>query len=192
MGIQYIQVVPGPLSTTTTKQRFGVDKGNVGINSDAANSYRIGYNQNGTIVYLADDGGSGPARLPVINSKAYAMGNAAAAISMFSVTLATLQGAGGVLWYSYVSTNGTDVASLTGMVTYALVDKAGTTTGTITEVAGNQAKAVSAGNTITIAWTATTGSNIVTFKAATTDSMTTTSANLVYTLLPLSGTVVTL
>lgn len=191
MSTQFIQAIAGPLSTTNTPQRFGVDKGNVGFKSDASNSYRIGYNQNGTIVYLADDGGAGPSRLLQPNSKAYAMGNAAAAISMFKVGLVTLTGAAGVLWYAYTATDGTDVHSLTGMVTYAAVDKGGTVTATITEVAGNQAKAVSAG-TITIAWTATTGTDTVTFKAATTDSLTTTSANLVYSIMPLVGSVTTL
>lgn len=187
MSTHFIQAIAGPLSTVNTPQRFGVDKGNVGFNSDAANSYRIGYNQNGTIVYLADDSGAGPARLPVYNPKAYAMGNAAAAISLFSFTTTALSGIGGVLWYNYLATDGTDVHSLTGMVTYAAVDKAGTVTATITEVAANQAKAVSSG-TITISWTATTSSHAVTFKAATTDSLTTTSANLVYSILPLVGT----
>lgn len=195
MSTRYIQKIAGPASTSIVRDLFGVDKGNAGIaidTGDAVLANVLKYNQNGKIVSVLDDGGSGPARSPIVNSKLYAMGNAAAAISMFKVATVTLTGfAGGVLWYTYVATDGTDVHALTGMVTYAAVDKAGTVTATITEASGNQAKAVSSG-TITIAWTATTGTDTVTFKAATTDSLTTTTANLVYTILPLSGTVVTL
>lgn len=190
MSIRYVEVVKGSSDARYPQARINALAS--AFYCDSNNSYKLTYDQNGTRVTVLDDQGSGLARMPVINSKAYAMGNAAAAISMFKVATVALTGfASGVLWYSYSATDGTDVHELTGMVTYAAVDKAGTVTAQITEASGNQAKAVSAG-TITIAWTATTGTDTVTFKAATTDSLTTTTANLVYTLLPLAGTVVTL
>lgn len=63
--------------------------------------------------------------------------------------------AGGYFTYTVLASDGTDFQSLSGLVTYASVNKAGTITATITEVAANQAKAVSAG-TLTLAWTITT------------------------------------
>jgi hypothetical protein len=190
MAIKYVEIVAG-----TSDARYPIDRTSqlaAGIYVDSNDGYNLKYNQNGTVVIAVNDGGSGSVRLPQINPKAYAMGNAAAAISMFKVATVALTGdAGGVLWYSYHATDGVEVHELTGMVTYAAVDKAGTVTGTITEVAGNQAKAVSAG-TITIAWTAVTAADLVTFKAATTDSLTTTTATLVFSIIPLRGTVVLL
>src|ERR1700680_3566004 len=190
MAIKYVEVVAG-----SSDARYPVDRTSqlaAGIYVDSNDGYLLKYNQNGTFVILPHDGGSGSARLLTTVSKAYAMGNAAAAISLFKVVPVALTGdAAGVFWYSYHGTDGTDIHELTGMVTYAAVDKATVVTGTITEVAGNQAKAVSAG-TITIAWTAVTAADLVTFKAATTDSLTTTTATLLFTILPLRGTVVTL
>lgn len=85
-------------------------------------------------------------------------------------------------------TDGTDFQTITGMVTYAHVDKAGTGTFTITEVAGNQAKAVSAG-TYTLAWTYVTGTNSGTVKLQPTSSLTATVHTVTYTVFPIAGAI---
>jgi hypothetical protein len=110
------------------------------------------------------------------------------AISLFTVTRVNNSWVGGTIDYLVQVTDGTDYQTLVGMVTYAYVDKGGTGTFTITEVAGNQAKALSAG-TITNAWTFVTGTAIGTVKLATTTSLTATVLNVYYSVRPLLGTV---
>lgn len=190
MAIRYIEVVKG-----TSDAKYPADRtfaNAAGTYVDSNDSYKFKYNKNGTVVTVLDDQGGvgGNARLPVFNTTDKAMGNSASAISLFTVTVASLKASGGFIVYNYFGTDGTDVHSLTGLVTYATANKAGTLTTQITEVAGNQAKAATAG-TITIAWTIVDGgAGLATIKAATTDSLTTTTAVLSYTVTPLRGTVV--
>lgn len=110
------------------------------------------------------------------------------ATSLFEVACAAGAGAGGAIRYSVFASDGTDHQSLTGIVTYAMVNKAATNTLTITEAAGNQAKAVSSG-TLTLAWTFVTGTNKGTVKLQPTGSLTETLYTIVYTVEPLRGAV---
>jgi hypothetical protein len=112
----------------------------------------------------------------------------AAATSLF--TLACPAGAmvGGSLDYIIQATDGTDYQALQGFVTFSAVNKAGTITATITEVAGNQGKAVSAG-TLTVAWTIVAGTNLVTIKVQPTTSLTITVTpfTVTYSIYPMVG-----
>lgn len=123
----------------------------------------------------------------VLNPTAKAIANGAAT-GLFNVTRANNIAAGGLIIYLAVATDGTDYQSIAGMVTYSHVDKAGTGTFTITEVAGNQAKAVSAG-TYTLAWTYVTGTGIGVVKLQPTTSLTATVHTVMYTVLPIAGNV---
>lgn len=95
---------------------------------------------------------------------------------------------GGAFIYQVRASDGTDFQSLTGLVTYAAVNKAATITATITEASGNQAKAVSSG-TLTLAWTivANTGNTSVTIKLQPTGSLSETSFDVMISLLPVHG-----
>lgn len=111
------------------------------------------------------------------------------ATSLFDVAVAQSGMSGGVIFYHVQASDGTDFQSLIGMVTYAVVNKAGTLTLTITEVAGNQAKAVSSG-TLTLAWTFVTGTLKGTVKLQPTGSLTeTTPYTVSYTVFPITGAV---
>lgn len=112
----------------------------------------------------------------------------ASATALCDVARATNVAAAGVILYQVVATDTVDYQSISGMVTYAHVDKAGTGTFTITEVAGNQAKAVSAG-TYTLAWTYVTGTAKGTVKLQPTTSLTATTHTVLYTVFPLTGVV---
>ncbi len=129
---------------------------------------------------------TGLARL-VLNPTAKTIANASAT-SLFNVARPQNLPGGGVIFYDVFATDGTDYQSLTGMVTYAWVDKAGTGTFTITEVSGNQAKAVSTG-TLTLAWTFVTGTNIGVVKLQPTTSLTATTFTVNYTVAPIIGTI---
>src|SRR5579859_2069912 len=103
MAIRYLEIVKG-----TSDPRYPIDRGNAlaaGVYVDSNDGFKLKYIKNGTVVTLLDDQTSGNTRLEIINPKAYAMGNAAAAISLFKVATVALTGfASGVLWYSYSST----------------------------------------------------------------------------------------
>lgn len=109
------------------------------------------------------------------------------ATSLFNVDCQSGAICGGSLLYTVLASDGTDFQSLSGVVTYAAVNKAGTLTLTITEVAANQAKAVSAG-TLTLAWTFVTGTNLGTVSLQPTTSLTATTFTVKYTVLPVRGT----
>lgn len=113
------------------------------------------------------------------------------ATGLFTLPLATGATIGGAIRYNYLATDGTDYQSLTGFVTYAGVNKAGTFTGQITELTTLQAKAVSAG-TITLAWTITWAANVATIKLQPTTSLTATTANVTYVAQPLRQTITAL
>lgn len=132
---------------------------------------------------------NGVARIvPVATAKTIVDGSATALVDVACASGATT---GGTLHYNVLVGDGTDLQSLTGIVTYASVNKSGTQTLTITEVTANQAKAVSSG-TITLAWTYVTGTNKGTIKLQPTGSLTETTYNIVFTLFPLRGAVTVL
>lgn len=108
------------------------------------------------------------------------------ATSLADIACASGARCGGVLFYTVEASDGTDHQALSGMVTYSAVNKAGTLTLTITEVAGNQAKAVSAG-TLTLAWTFVTGTSKGTIKLQPTGSLTETTYIVTYSILPTVG-----
>lgn len=110
------------------------------------------------------------------------------ATSLFDVACLAGAGAGGLIRYNVFASDGTDHQSLSGLVTYAMVNKAGTNTLTITEVAANQAKAVSAG-TLTLAWTFVTGTNKGTVKLQPTGSLTETIYRVIFNIDPIVGAV---
>lgn len=93
---------------------------------------------------------------------------------------------GGVIHYLVQASDGTDFQALEGIVTYTAVNKAGTVTGTITEVAANQAKTVSSG-TLTVTWTIVPGTNNVTIKVQPTTSLTATTLNVLMSISPTAG-----
>lgn len=112
----------------------------------------------------------------------------ASATSLFDVAIANNTMVGGVIEYLVEASDGTDFQALTGIVTYAAVSKVATKTLTITEVAGNQAKAVSSG-TLTLAWTFVTGTGKGTVKLQPTGSLTETTYRVTYTVKPIKGSV---
>jgi len=124
----------------------------------------------------------------IFNPTAKTIANASAT-SLCTVARAANVAAAGVIFYQVFATDATDYHTISGMVTYAHVDKAGTGTFTITEVAGNQAKALSNAGTYTLAWTYVTGTAIGTVKLQPTTSLTATTHWVKYTVFPISGTV---
>lgn len=110
------------------------------------------------------------------------------AASLFDVALANNSWSSGFLFYTIKVGDGTDFQAITGMVTYSAVAKVAVMTTAITEVAGNQAKAVSAG-TLVPAWTNVAGTLKTTVKVAPTGSLTETIYQIVYVVVPLFGAV---
>lgn len=112
------------------------------------------------------------------------------ATSLFSVLCPTLDAIGGQIVFLVRASDGTDFQAIAGIATYSAVNKAGTSTATITYVTGNEAKSVSAG-TLTLAFTAVdSGSGVITFKLQPTGSLTeTTPYTVEYTVLPIRGAV---
>lgn len=110
------------------------------------------------------------------------------ATSLFSVAIAAGTSIGGTILFDVFASDGTDHQNISGVATYSAVNKAGTTTRTITYVTGNEAKAVSSG-TLTLAWTMTDDTNVTTIKLQPTGSLTETTYNVTYSVLPLKGAV---
>lgn len=110
------------------------------------------------------------------------------ATTLFDVAIPNGGSAGGVFFYTVQTSDGTDQQVLTGMVSYGVVDKAGTKTLTITDDSGNAAKAVSAG-TLTLSFTFVTGTGKATAKVTPTGSLTETTYLITITVLPLVGRV---
>ena len=110
------------------------------------------------------------------------------ATSLFEVAVAAGASVGGVVHYHIFASDGTDHMGLTGVVTYAAVNKAATTTVTVTNTTAPEAKAVSTG-TLTTSWTGVDSTNKITVKVQPTGSLTETTYNVTYTVYPLKGTV---
>lgn len=104
-----------------------------------------------------------------------------AATNLFEVTLNAGEMAGGAIIWTIVATDGTNHQAYTGMTTYAVVNKAGVYTSTITQDAANDAKAVSSG-TLTAAWSVLTGTNKVTIRVTPTGSLTETTYRILYSI----------
>jgi hypothetical protein len=111
-----------------------------------------------------------------------------AATSLFEVPITAGQAASGVIDFSVFASDGTDFQVISGIATYGAVNKAGTITRTITYATANEAKAVSTG-TITLSFTATDDTNKVTIKLQPTGSLTETTYNVIYNVMPLRGAV---
>lgn len=112
-----------------------------------------------------------------------------AATTLFTVPIAAGSAIGGTLHFSVFASDGTDHQTISGIATFASVNKAGTLTSTITYVTSNEAKAVSAG-TLTLAFTmAEDTADIVSVKLQPTGSLTETTYTVVFTVVPLRGEV---
>lgn len=120
-----------------------------------------------------------PTEKTIANGSATALFNVARGLNTYE---------GGIFFYEVFATDGTDYQTISGLVTYSMVDKAGTGTFAITEAGGNVAKAVSTG-TYTLSWTFVTGTNIGTVKLTPTTSLTATTHVVRYTVMPHKGTV---
>lgn len=104
-----------------------------------------------------------------------------AATNLFDVTLNAGEMAGGTVVWTIIASNGTDHQAYSGIVTYAVVNKAGAYTTQITHDAANDSKAVSSG-TLTAAWTVLNGTNKVTIRVTPTGSLTETTYQILYSI----------
>jgi len=112
-----------------------------------------------------------------------------AATTLFTVPIATSTVVGGTIQFMVHVSDGTDFQALSGYVSYSSVNKAGTLTNAITQLATTEAKAVS-GGTLTLAWTmAEDTADVVSIKLQPTGSLTETTFTVTYTVQPLRGTV---
>ena len=110
------------------------------------------------------------------------------ATSLFDVDLPVGSVCGGSFTYVIRASDGTDHQALTGLVTYASVNKAGTQTLTITSASANDAKAVSTG-TLTVSFTFVTGTSKSTCKVQPTGSLTETVYTITMAITPIIGNI---
>lgn len=111
------------------------------------------------------------------------------ATTLFTVPIAAGASVGGMISFHVFATDGTDHQALQGVANYASVNKAGTLTSTITYTTAPEAKAVSAG-TLTLSFTmAEDTADVVSIKLEPTGSLTETTYNVVFTVLPAKGEV---
>lgn len=111
------------------------------------------------------------------------------ATSLFTVPIASGAAIGGTLHFNVFATDGTDHQTISGIATYSSVNKAGTLTSTVTYNTSNEAKAVSAG-TLTLAFTAAEDvADTFYLKVQPTGSLTETTYNIIFTVVPLRGEV---
>jgi hypothetical protein len=110
------------------------------------------------------------------------------ATSLFDVACTAATKCGGVIHFLVFASDATDHQAIAGIATYAMVNKAGTNTLTVTYATANEAKAVSSG-TLTLAWTFVTGTNKGTVKLQPTGSLTETTYTVSYTVYPIAGAV---
>jgi len=112
-----------------------------------------------------------------------------AATSLFSMPIAAAASIGGTIDFHVFASDATDHQAISGVATFASVNKAGTLTSTITYVTANEAKAVSAG-TLTLAFTmAEDSADVVTVKVQPTGSLTESTYNITYVLTVNKGAV---
>lgn len=103
------------------------------------------------------------------------------ATSLFEIALPTLTMTGGKIDWTIEASDGTDMQSLSGITTFAAVNKGGSYTTTVTNATANDAKAVSSG-TLTTAWAFLNGTNKVTMQLTPTGSLTETTYRVTYTV----------
>lgn len=107
--------------------------------------------------------------------------------TLFTVPIAAGTSVGGMVSFHVFASDGTDHQAIQGILNYASVNKAGTLTNTITYVTANEAKAVSTG-TITLSFTAAEDTaDVLSIKVQPTGSLTETSYNITFTVLPAKG-----
>jgi hypothetical protein len=113
------------------------------------------------------------------------------ATALFAVVVPASSMIGGMGIFTVREGDGTDFATITGIFTYSANAKATVVVGAITYVAANEAKSVSAANTLTLAFTADVSvANVVTYKLQPTGSLTETPPYTIeYTLFPIRGAV---
>ena len=107
------------------------------------------------------------------------------AMSLFDVILPSLASFTGFLFWSLLNTDGTDAQAFCGIASISAVNKAGSYTSSVVELAGIQSKSVSSG-TLTEAVSIVTGTNKITIVITPTGSLTETTYRLTYKLLNLS------
>lgn len=93
-----------------------------------------------------------------------------AALSLVDIALPTLAMCGGQIEATIVCTDGTEMQSLTQIITFASVNKGGVYTDSITATTGD--KTVTGGSTLTSAWSILDGTNKVTIQLTATTSLT--------------------
>lgn len=115
------------------------------------------------------------------------------ATALFDFAVASGAMAGGVAFYTVEASDGTDFQTMSGMITYSAVNKAGSVTASaIGYVTGNDSKSVSSG-TLTLAWTNVAGTLKSTVKLQPTGSLTeTTPYRVTLFILPIQGGLITL
>jgi len=111
-------------------------------------------------------------------------------ITLFDIALPTLAMTGGEINYRIVCTDGTDMQSFSGVLTYSAVNKAGVYTTDIDE--GTQSSSCSAATTIADTWSIVAGTNSISVKINVNTSLTPTTFFIRYTLNNLSEQVITL
>jgi hypothetical protein len=110
------------------------------------------------------------------------------ATSLFEVAIAAASYAAGTVHFAVFASDATDHQVISGILTYSGENKAGTIVRAATYVAANEAKSVSSG-TLTLSFTATDDTNKMTVKLQPTGSLTETTYTVLYTVVPLKGTV---
>jgi hypothetical protein len=108
--------------------------------------------------------------------------------NLFQVACPASSMVGGTILYLVQASDGTNYQALSGIVTYAAVNKAGTITTAVTEATGNQAKALSTG-TLTLTWSFSAGTNLATVSVQGAGSLTETIYNITYTVIPANGAI---
>jgi hypothetical protein len=124
---------------------------------------------------------------PVTGTKTWASG---VAYPAFTTTQATLLGSGGIVFWTMVAINATDVQVLSFHTTYSAANKAGTTAVAHTYIGTTDSSLGSSTGTFTVTATATdSGSGLATFNVTGTSSITPTTLQLSFTVFPLVGAV---
>ena len=112
------------------------------------------------------------------------------AATLFTVTLPTLTGAGGIIDYSVFSTDAVDVQARTATATWNCVNKGGSFTSD-TDIQSSTSISASTG-TLTATFAGSAGSNLVNFQITATTSLTPTALYVVYAIRNLSVQAITL
>lgn len=114
----------------------------------------------------------------IVNSVAKSLTSTVAS-GLIRISLASGTMAGGRIKWVIRATDGVDFQSISGLTTFAGVNKAGVITSTATNNATNDALAVSAG-TLTTAWSTSAGAGTVDIQVTATTSLTTTTFDIQY------------